>query len=74
MFARFPRLQVVYYEPWREWDFMQSHTDRAYRYLFTSIQNANNSLKRLVVFENFNQQYGRRRSRNTIYPAGLFWL
>ncbi|TDZ67550.1 hypothetical protein CTRI78_v002781 [Colletotrichum trifolii] len=57
MFARFPRLQVVHYEPWREWDFMQSHTDRAYRYLFTSIQNSNNSLKRLVVFENFNQQY-----------------
>jgi hypothetical protein len=29
MFARFPRLQEVYYEPWREWDFMQSYTDRS---------------------------------------------
>jgi hypothetical protein len=28
MFARFPRLQEVHYEPWREWDFMQSQTDR----------------------------------------------
>lgn len=29
MFARFPRLQEVHYEPWREWDFMQSDTDRS---------------------------------------------
>ena len=89
MFARFPRLQEVHYEPWREWDFMQSDTDRSeyyyitphpfnlllvlfhvctylliigiiflgYRYLFESIQHSNISLKRLVVFENFNQQY-----------------
>ena len=28
MFARFPRLQEVHYEPWREWDSMQSYTDR----------------------------------------------
>jgi hypothetical protein len=28
MFARFPRLQEVHYEPWREWDFLQSNTDR----------------------------------------------
>ncbi|OHW92806.1 hypothetical protein CSPAE12_08614 [Colletotrichum incanum] len=28
MFARFPRLQEVHYEPWREWDFIQSYTDR----------------------------------------------
>jgi hypothetical protein len=27
MFARFPRLQEVHYEPWREWDFLQSNTD-----------------------------------------------
>ncbi|KAL7912271.1 hypothetical protein GGI35DRAFT_444850 [Trichoderma velutinum] len=57
MFARFPRLQEVYYEPWREWDSMQSCTDRNYPYLFESIQRFNNNLKRLVVFENFNQQY-----------------
>lgn len=28
MLARFPRLQEVHYEPWREWDFMQSCTDK----------------------------------------------
>ncbi|KAI0100314.1 hypothetical protein GGR51DRAFT_532539 [Nemania sp. FL0031] len=57
MFARFPRLQEVHYEPWREWDFMQSYTDRNFLYLFGSIQRFNTNLKRLVVFENFNQQY-----------------
>lgn len=29
MFARFPRLQEVHYEPWREWDSMQRYTDRS---------------------------------------------
>ncbi|UKZ55392.1 hypothetical protein TrVGV298_009215 [Trichoderma virens] len=57
MFAWFPRLQEVHYEPWREWDFMKMHTDRKYLYLFESIQRFNSDLKRLVVFENFNQQY-----------------
>ncbi|KUI74213.1 hypothetical protein VM1G_10058 [Cytospora mali] len=58
MFARFPRLQEVHYEPWREWDrFIQRETDQRYRYLFDSIQRFNKSLKRLMVFENFNQQY-----------------
>ncbi|KAI1310082.1 hypothetical protein F5Y03DRAFT_346819 [Xylaria venustula] len=28
MFARFPRLQEVHYEPWRDWDSMQNYTDR----------------------------------------------
>ncbi|KAL2015916.1 hypothetical protein VTK56DRAFT_4554 [Thermocarpiscus australiensis] len=57
MFARFPRLQEVHYEPWREWDFMRSSTDRDFQYLFESVQRFNNNLKRLAVFENFNQQY-----------------
>ncbi|KAH7407930.1 hypothetical protein BKA64DRAFT_693968 [Cadophora sp. MPI-SDFR-AT-0126] len=57
MFARFPRLQGVHYEPWREWGFDQRNTDRDYQYLFESIRHVNNNLKRLVVFENFNQQY-----------------
>ncbi|UKZ81159.1 hypothetical protein TrVFT333_008930 [Trichoderma virens FT-333] len=57
MFARFPRLQEVHYEPWREWGFMKMHTDRKYLYLFESIQRFNSNLKRPVVFENFNQQY-----------------
>ena len=28
MFARFPRLQEVHYEPWMELDSLQRHTDR----------------------------------------------
>ena len=28
IFARFPRLQEIHYEPWREWDFLQTYTDR----------------------------------------------
>ncbi|CVL04719.1 uncharacterized protein FMAN_12828 [Fusarium mangiferae] len=47
----------LYYEPWREWDVFQRHTDKEYLYLFESIQHDHYPLKRLVVFENFNQQY-----------------
>ncbi|KAK3298914.1 uncharacterized protein B0H64DRAFT_85584 [Chaetomium fimeti] len=58
MFARFPRLQEVHYEPWREWDsMMKNFTDKHFGYFFTSIQGFNNHIKRLTVFENFNQQY-----------------
>ncbi|KAL7943953.1 hypothetical protein V8C42DRAFT_353852 [Trichoderma barbatum] len=57
MLARFPRLREVHYEPWREWCFFQRHTDRGYHYLFESIRRLNKNLKKLVVFENFNQQY-----------------
>ncbi|KAK4241607.1 hypothetical protein C8A03DRAFT_40959 [Achaetomium macrosporum] len=32
MFARFPRLQEVHYEPWREWDCIQTFTDRGEYY------------------------------------------
>ncbi|UZP37482.1 hypothetical protein NXS19_005298 [Fusarium pseudograminearum] len=34
MLARFPRLQEVYYEPWREWSSLKRLTDRQYLYLF----------------------------------------
>ncbi|GJC98912.1 oxoglutarate iron-dependent oxygenase [Colletotrichum higginsianum] len=57
MFARFPRLRELHYEPWREWGWYQRHTDEGYQHLFESIQHSNINLKRLVVFENFNQQY-----------------
>lgn len=29
MFTRFPRLQEIHYEPWREWDSMKIETDRS---------------------------------------------
>lgn len=89
MFARLPRLQEIYYEPWREWfDIQQERTDKceyccvsssfssmhsfiaimlttdnlpilifdlAFRSLFQSL--ASSKLRRLILFENFNQQY-----------------
>ncbi|KAI1398942.1 hypothetical protein F4819DRAFT_489112 [Hypoxylon fuscum] len=59
MFARLPRLQEVHYEPWREWnDTDQERTDKSYQSLFESL--ASNNLRKLVIFENFNQQYSRR--------------
>ncbi|KAF5585288.1 hypothetical protein FPCIR_8369 [Fusarium pseudocircinatum] len=57
MLARFPRLQEIYFEPWRGWDILQRTTDKEYVSLFESIQQGHHLLKRLVVFENFNQQY-----------------
>ena len=87
MCARFPRLQEVHYEPWREWDSMQIRTDKCqyscilptqavnrsglqksfiadnlhpyldFEYFFDSFQRSNNHIRRLTVFENFNQQY-----------------
>ncbi|PKK42372.1 hypothetical protein CI102_13968 [Trichoderma harzianum] len=68
MFARFPRLQEVHYEPWREWNFKQGLTDRQYPYLFESIRRFNGNLKRLVVFENINQQYPMHMQR---FPFGV---
>ncbi|KAM6484204.1 hypothetical protein HDV62DRAFT_315087 [Trichoderma sp. SZMC 28011] len=68
MFARFPRLQEVHYEPWREWNFKQGLTDRQYPYLFDSIQRFNGNLKRLVLFENFIQQYSVYMQR---FPFGV---
>lgn len=35
MFARFPRLQEVHYEPWREWGFIKMQTDKS-KYGYTS--------------------------------------
>ncbi|KAL6858415.1 hypothetical protein J3F83DRAFT_763559 [Trichoderma novae-zelandiae] len=57
VFARFPRLQEVHYEPWREWCSVQRRMDRGYEYLLKSVHHFNNHLQRLVVFKNFNQQY-----------------
>ncbi|KAI5466122.1 hypothetical protein BGZ63DRAFT_411512 [Mariannaea sp. PMI_226] len=50
---------ALHYEPWREWCSFQRDTDKQYLSLFESIVRCHRScpLKRLVVFENFNQQY-----------------
>ncbi|KAK2033461.1 hypothetical protein LX32DRAFT_704998 [Colletotrichum zoysiae] len=56
MFTRFPRLQEIHYEPWREWDnIIQKWTDESHRSLFK--QFASYKLRRIVVFENFNHRY-----------------
>ncbi|KAI0836554.1 hypothetical protein F5Y06DRAFT_305293 [Hypoxylon sp. FL0890] len=56
MFSRLPRLREIHYEPWREWNrTFQMWTDKSYRFLFESLSSS--KLQRLVIFENFNQQY-----------------
>ncbi|RYP24778.1 hypothetical protein DL765_000324 [Monosporascus sp. GIB2] len=56
MLSRFPRLEEFHYEPWRAWSKGdQAVTDRAYCSLFDSL--APRNLRKLVLFENFDEQY-----------------
>ncbi|KAL6700380.1 hypothetical protein J3F84DRAFT_402522 [Trichoderma pleuroticola] len=56
MFAHFPRLEEIHYEPWREWTgFRQQLTDQGFTSLFESL--TSRQLRKLVLFENFNAQY-----------------
>ncbi|KAH6669721.1 hypothetical protein F5X68DRAFT_142244 [Plectosphaerella plurivora] len=66
MFARFPNLQEIHHEPWRErcmcancqrWTDETCLVDAETQYLLESMARCNRSLKKLVIFENFNQQY-----------------
>ncbi|KAI8635122.1 hypothetical protein F5Y19DRAFT_406623 [Xylariaceae sp. FL1651] len=60
MFARFPRLHEIAYEPWREWDrTLQGWTDNWYRLLFESLAGAS-ELRRITLFENFDERYSPR--------------
>ncbi|KAF5011673.1 hypothetical protein FDECE_2248 [Fusarium decemcellulare] len=64
MFPRLPRLREIHYEPWREWDKdCQKLTDKCYRLLFDSLASSPN-LKKLTIFENFNQHYHPSSFRN----------
>ncbi|KAK8067344.1 hypothetical protein PG997_014091 [Apiospora hydei] len=81
MFSCFPRLQEIHYEPWRlnmdlEGGFYDAGERTAeqlptllftlnFRYTFDSLKSSNNNLKRLVVFENFNQHYPHPGEYNT---------
>ncbi|CAG9993115.1 unnamed protein product [Clonostachys byssicola] len=57
LFSRFPRLEEIHHEPWREWDrIIERFTDSAYERMFKSLPD----VKRLVLFENFNQEYPAR--------------
>ncbi|KAK3394510.1 hypothetical protein B0H63DRAFT_48274 [Podospora didyma] len=63
MFSRLPELQVIHYEPWREWEKRTStKVDGClvHQSVFESL--ALSKLKRLVLFENFNQSYLPRES------------
>ncbi|KAK8113498.1 hypothetical protein PG984_014024 [Apiospora sp. TS-2023a] len=58
MFSRFPRLQEIHYEPWREWDrYEQQATDTDYEALLGSVASANSQVRRITLFENFNESY-----------------
>ena len=58
MFPRFPRLQEIHYEPWREWDgYEQKATDKGYESLLESVASANPQVRRITLFENFNESY-----------------
>ncbi|KAK4076439.1 hypothetical protein Trihar35433_2999 [Trichoderma harzianum] len=56
MFAHFPRLEDLHYEPWMQWyDVRQELTDRDLISLSESL--TFRQLRNLVLFENFNPQY-----------------
>ncbi|KAK8014231.1 hypothetical protein PG990_007527 [Apiospora arundinis] len=58
IFSRFSRLQEIHYEPWREWDrYEQKATDRGYESLLESVASANPQVRRITLFENFNNLY-----------------
>ncbi|KAH8902681.1 hypothetical protein BR93DRAFT_953753 [Coniochaeta sp. PMI_546] len=58
LFSRFPKLQEIHYEPWREWsDYDQSSTDLSFQELFKSLASSQLQLRRLVLFENFAPDY-----------------
>ncbi|ETS86427.1 hypothetical protein PFICI_00255 [Pestalotiopsis fici W106-1] len=57
MLPRLPSIEEFYYEPWRAWDpSRQADTDELYCSFFDSLA-MSTSLKKLVVFENFDEQY-----------------
>ncbi|KAI1212997.1 uncharacterized protein F4807DRAFT_308067 [Annulohypoxylon truncatum] len=56
MLSRLPRLEEFHYEPWRAWSTNdQTVTDQGYCSLFDSL--APRKLRRLILFENFDEQY-----------------
>lgn len=58
LFSRFPKLQEIYYEPWRErLDALQNITDQSFQELFKSLASGQPQLQRLVLFENFAPNY-----------------
>ncbi|KAG7132407.1 hypothetical protein HYQ45_009278 [Verticillium longisporum] len=54
MFARFPNLEELWYEPWKDEPLMQRFTDKHHETLFDSLHK---DLRTMILFENFNQDY-----------------
>ncbi|KAH8898282.1 hypothetical protein GQ53DRAFT_711483 [Thozetella sp. PMI_491] len=62
LLSRFPRLQEIHYEPWREWtDCLQSFTDQSSQELFKSLASSQPQLQKLVLFENSALEYTRNQ-------------
>ena len=58
LLSRLPRLQEIYFEPWREWSHSdQQYTDESNQSLFESFASNHNRLKRIVLFEDFSDVY-----------------
>lgn len=60
MFSRPPNLEAIHYEPWRGWSPNdEAATDQGNCLLLESLNLTpnNDSLKKLVLFENFDEQY-----------------
>ncbi|KAK8012867.1 hypothetical protein PG991_010242 [Apiospora marii] len=59
MLTRFPQLEEIHYEPWREWDRGdQKATDLAYETLLGSLGGSTHpKLRKVALFENFDDQY-----------------
>ncbi|KEY65638.1 hypothetical protein S7711_07887 [Stachybotrys chartarum IBT 7711] len=55
MLTRFTDMKELCYEPWREWNGMERHTDQRTQTLIESLSET--KLSKLTIFENFNQSY-----------------
>ncbi|KAF7561364.1 hypothetical protein G7046_g2780 [Stylonectria norvegica] len=58
MLTRFPNMNELCYEPWREWTGIEMQTDRRSQTLIESFPLT--KLSKLTIFENFNESYPER--------------
>ncbi|KAI5867440.1 hypothetical protein GGS23DRAFT_602530 [Durotheca rogersii] len=73
MLSRLPRLEEFHYEPWRAWSKGgQNVTDLAYCSLIDSL--TSRTLKKLVLFENFDEQYSSCFAHCDDMRAPNFWV
>ncbi|OIW26987.1 hypothetical protein CONLIGDRAFT_580337 [Coniochaeta ligniaria NRRL 30616] len=58
MLTRFPNMNELWYEPWREWTGIEMQTDKRNQTLIESFSRT--KLCKLTIFENFNESYPER--------------